>query len=61
MKLHAVDIAGILGYFLPIYLVLRNRSWVGPIIAALLVATTIIKFNWCDKLEKAPAAPQDSL
>jgi hypothetical protein len=61
MKLHAVDKALILGYFLPIYLVLRNWSWVGDIIATLVVTTTIIKFNWYDKLEKAPAASQDSL
>jgi hypothetical protein len=62
MKLHAVDIAIILGYFLtvmcltalPIYLVLRNWSWVGAIVATLAVTTLTTKFNWCDKLGKAP-------
>lgn len=38
---------------LPIYLVLRQWSWVGAIVATLLVTTVIIKFNWYDKLEKA--------
>ena len=39
---------------LPVYLVLRSWSWVGSIVAVLAVTTTIIKFNWYDKLEKAP-------
>jgi hypothetical protein len=87
MKLHAVDIAIILGYFLtviliglwvncsrdcanvavgivwqlcltalPIYLALRQWSWVGAIAATLGVTSLIIKLNWYDKLEKAPAA-----
>lgn len=38
---------------LPIYLVLRNWSWVGAVFATLVVTTVIIKFNWYDKLEKA--------
>jgi len=38
---------------LPIYLVLRQWSWVGAIAAALVVTTVIIKFSWYDKLEKA--------
>jgi hypothetical protein len=37
---------------LPIYLVLRQWSWVGAIAAALVVTSVIIKFNWYDKLEK---------
>ena len=37
---------------LPIYLVLRQWSWVGAIVAALIVTSVIIKFNWYDKLEK---------
>jgi solute:Na+ symporter, SSS family len=38
---------------LPIYLVLQNWSWVVGIIAALVVTTVFIKFNWYDKLEPA--------
>ncbi len=44
---------------LPIYLVLRHWSWVGGIAATLLVTTLIIKFNWYDKLEKAPKPGPD--
>jgi hypothetical protein len=40
---------------LPIYLVLRQWSWVGAIAATLGVTSLIIKFNWYDKLAKAPA------
>jgi hypothetical protein len=40
---------------LPIYLVLRQWSWVGAIAATLVVTSLIIKLNWYDKLEKAPA------
>ena len=47
MKLHAVDIV------LLICRVLQNGSWVGAIIATLVVTTLIIKFNWYAKLEKA--------
>jgi hypothetical protein len=39
----------------PIYLVLRRWSWVAAILVTLAVTTIIIKFNWYDKLEKAPA------
>jgi len=48
---------------LPVYLVLRSWSWVGTIVAVLVVTTVFIKFNWYDKLEKArdiPDAPQRS-
>lgn len=37
---------------LPIYLVLRQWSWVGAIVAVLVATSVIIKFNWYDKLEK---------
>jgi len=40
---------------LPIYLVLRQWSWAGAIAATLGITSLIIKFNWYDKLEKAPA------
>lgn len=40
---------------LPIYLVLRQWAWVGAIAATLGITSLIIKFNWYDKLEKAPA------
>ena len=40
---------------LPIYIVLHKWSWAGGI-ALLLAATSVyMKFNWYDKLEKAPA------
>jgi Na+/proline symporter len=38
---------------LPIYLVLRQWSWVGAIAAMLAFTSVILKFNWYDKLEKA--------
>jgi len=38
---------------LPIYIVLRQWSWVGAIAAVLVGTSVIIKFNWYDKLEKA--------
>ena len=42
---------------LPIFIVLRNWSWAIRI-AVLLAATVVfLKFNWFDKLEKAPPAP----
>jgi solute:Na+ symporter, SSS family len=44
---------------LPIYLVLRNWQWVAGIIVTLVITTIWIKFNWYDKLEKAPASPDD--
>jgi solute:Na+ symporter, SSS family len=37
---------------LPIYLVLRQWSWVGAIFATLVVTTVIIKLNWYDKLDQ---------
>jgi hypothetical protein len=37
---------------LPIYLVLKNWSWTGGILALLVVTSIFIKFNWYDKLEK---------
>jgi len=42
---------------LPVYLVLRSWSWVGAIVAVLAMTSIFLKFNWYDKLEKAPAAP----
>ena len=45
---------------LPIYLVLRHWSGGGAIAATLLVTTIIIKFNWYDKLEKAPTDRPES-
>lgn len=39
---------------LPVYLVLRSWLWVGAITIVLGVTTTFLKFNWYDKLEKAP-------
>jgi hypothetical protein len=42
---------------LPIYLVLRNWHVAGGIFTVLLVTSTIMKFNWYDKLEKADPAP----
>ena len=38
---------------LPIYLVLREWSWVGVIATTLAVTSFFLKFNWYDKLEKA--------
>ncbi len=38
---------------LPIYIVLQRWSWAAAILAALVVTTVIIKFNWYDKLEQA--------
>jgi len=37
---------------LPIYIVLRQWHWVAAIIAVFLVTSTILKFNWYNKLEK---------
>jgi len=39
---------------LPIYTVLREWNWAGAILGTLIVTSVIIKFNWYDKLEKAP-------
>jgi Na+/proline symporter len=38
---------------LPIYLVLRQWSWAGLILVALIVTSVFLKFSWYDKLEKA--------
>jgi Na+/proline symporter len=38
---------------LPIYLVLQSWSWVGAILATLVVTSLFLKYNWYDKLEKA--------
>ncbi|PTY08092.1 sodium:solute symporter [Opitutaceae bacterium EW11] len=38
---------------LPIYLVLRQWSWVGGILALLVATSVYMKFNWYDRLEKA--------
>jgi tryptophan-rich sensory protein len=44
---------------LPVYLVLRSWLWVAAILVVLAVTTVFIKFNWYDKLEKAPFAPPE--
>ena len=36
-----------------IYIVLRQWNWVAMIIGVFLVTSTILKFNWYNKLEKA--------
>ena len=41
---------------LPIFLVLRNWSWVGSVAVTLVITSVFLKFNWFDKLEKAPEA-----
>jgi solute:Na+ symporter, SSS family len=41
---------------LPIYIVLKQWTWSGWILAALVVTTVYMKFKWYDRLEKAPAA-----
>jgi len=41
---------------MPIYLVLRNWPLAGAVFAVFLVTSTIMKFNWYDKLEKADPA-----
>ena len=38
---------------MPIYIVLRQWDWVAMIIGIFLVTSTILKFNWYNKLEKA--------
>ena len=40
---------------LPIYLVLRQWSWAGIILAVLAATSVYMKFNWYDRLEKAAA------
>jgi Na+/proline symporter len=41
---------------LPIYIVLRQWNWAGGIAVTLLLTSIYMKFNWYDKLEKAPVA-----
>jgi Na+/proline symporter len=38
---------------LPIYLVLRNWTWAGAILAITVTTSVFLKFNWYDKLERA--------
>jgi hypothetical protein len=40
---------------LPIYIVLHQWNWSGLIVVVLAVTSIFMKFNWYDKLEKAPA------
>jgi hypothetical protein len=40
----------------PTYLVFRNWPWFWCSVAVLAVASVFLKFNWYDRLEKAPAA-----
>ncbi len=44
---------------LPIYIVIRQWNWVIGILIALVLTTVFLKFNWYDKLEKAPAESKD--
>ena len=39
---------------LPIYIVLRQWSWVTAIATVTATTSVFLKFNWYDKLEKAP-------
>ncbi len=41
---------------LPIFMVLRNWSWVGGVAVTLALTSVFMKFNWYDKLEKAEPA-----
>jgi SSS family solute:Na+ symporter len=41
---------------LPIYIVLHQWNWSGLITVVLVITSIFMKFNWYDKLEKAPAA-----
>jgi Na+/proline symporter len=45
---------------LPIYLVLREWSWVGGIAITLAITSVFLKFNWYDKLEKASATDENN-
>jgi Na+/proline symporter len=45
---------------LPIFIVLRDWSWVGWIAVTLVATSVFIKFNWYDKLEKAYPTPQQA-
>ncbi|HTU01651.1 MAG TPA: hypothetical protein VMG58_07530, partial [Candidatus Sulfotelmatobacter sp.] len=39
---------------LPIYIVLRQWPWAGAILVLLVATSAYMKFNWYDRLEKAP-------
>jgi SSS family solute:Na+ symporter len=39
---------------LPIYIVLKQWSWAGGILVVLVATSVYMKFNWYDRLEKAP-------
>jgi len=41
---------------LPIYIVLKQWNWAAIIFVVLAVTSVYIKFNWYDRLEKAPQA-----
>ncbi len=45
---------------LPIYLVWREWRWVGGIVALLALTSWFLKFNWYDRLEKAPTGPGET-
>ena len=38
---------------LPIYIVLKQWTWAGGILAVLVATSTFMKFSWYDRLEKA--------
>jgi hypothetical protein len=40
----------------PVYLVLRNWTWFWVSVLILGATSAFLKFNWYDRLEKAPAA-----
>lgn len=41
---------------LPIYIVLKQWNWSAGILAVLVATSVYMKFNWYDRLEKAPAS-----
>jgi Na+/proline symporter len=43
---------------LPIYVVLREWTWVGAIAVLLIGTSVFLKFNWYDRLEKSHPVPQ---
>ncbi len=45
----------------PMYLVLRNWPWFWACLGIFAATTTFLKFNWYDRLEKAPAQPAPDL
>ncbi len=48
-------------FTMPLYLVLRNWPWFWACFAIFAATTTFLKFNWYDRLEKAPAQPAPDL